>query len=137
MTNTKTTRDVSSSREDRFVRPGIPEAVTSLTDDATSAPTPVRETASDTDYSMFGYNLETNEPLLSAMQVPQELQSPLLRTTTFDDGSVAFSDFLQGGQGFGQSSDIENHYNLDPFSGFDIPFWFEQDQYWDILQNTD
>jgi hypothetical protein len=130
MTNTKTTRDVVSSREDCFVRPGIPEV-------ATSAPTPVRETASDTDYSMFGYNLETNEPLLPAGQVPQELQSPLLHTTTFDDGSATFSEFMQGGQAFSQSSDIGNLYNLDPFSGFDIPFWFEQDQYWDILQTTD
>jgi hypothetical protein len=24
--------------------------------------------------------------------------------------------------------------SLDPFSGFDIPFWFEQDQHWDVLQ---
>ena len=23
---------------------------------------------------------------------------------------------------------------LDPFSGFDIPFWFDQDQYWDFSQ---
>jgi hypothetical protein len=23
---------------------------------------------------------------------------------------------------------------LDPFSGFDIPFWFEQDQHWELLQ---
>lgn len=24
---------------------------------------------------------------------------------------------------------------LDPFSGFDIPFWFEQDQHWDVFQD--
>ena len=24
--------------------------------------------------------------------------------------------------------------SLDPFSGFDIPFWFEQDQHWDFLR---
>jgi hypothetical protein len=137
MTNTTTTRDAVPSREDRFVRSGIPETVTASTDDATSAPAPVRETVSNTDYSMFGYNPETNRPLLPAEQVPHGLQPPLLHTTTFDDGSAAFSEFMQGGQGFGQSIDLGNLCNLDPFSGFDIPFWFEQDQYWDILQTTD
>jgi hypothetical protein len=31
---------------------------------------------------------------------------------------------------YGVPGDINS---LDPFSGFDIPFWFEQDQHWDIL----
>jgi hypothetical protein len=137
MTNTPTARVAVPSHEDRYMHSEIPEVVPSASHDATDAPVPERETVSNADYSMVGYNQRTNEPLLPTGPVLQGLQPSTLNSTTFDSGSAAFSDFMQGGQGLGQSSDPGNPLNLDPFSGFDIPFWFEQDQYWDILQNSD
>jgi hypothetical protein len=45
--------------------------------------------------------------------------------------STTFSNVMQTQQDNNQGYlDI-----LDPFNGFDIPFWFEQDQHWDVFQN--
>jgi hypothetical protein len=42
--------------------------------------------------------------------------------------------FTASNQPFSHAAMLGGHGNLDPFSGFDIPFWFEQDQHWDMLQ---
>ncbi|KAJ4371457.1 hypothetical protein N0V83_004674 [Neocucurbitaria cava] len=34
----------------------------------------------------------------------------------------------------GQNGVFGEDHSLDPFSGFDIPFWFEQEQHWDMLR---
>lgn len=55
--------------------------------------------------------------------------------STQDVNNIASSDFLNTQD----SSEPCNYYGmysgLDPFSGFDIPFWFEQDQHCDIFQD--
>jgi hypothetical protein len=48
---------------------------------------------------------------------------------------ATFSNIMQGSQMFNQNTEAASFGTLDPFSGFDIPFWFEQDQHWDFFQD--
>jgi hypothetical protein len=46
----------------------------------------------------------------------------------------SFNNVIQGQQS--QQETNQGYLDiLDPFNGFDIPFWFEQDQHWDVFQN--
>jgi hypothetical protein len=53
---------------------------------------------------------------------------------SYGHDSSTFDNIMQGQQSQQESNqgylDI-----LDPFNGFDIPFWFEQDQHWNVFQN--
>jgi hypothetical protein len=57
--------------------------------------------------------------------------------SALDNSNVLFRDFLHDSPGPGQDDNLEAFDVLDPFSGFDIPFWFEEDQDWNIFQNLD
>jgi hypothetical protein len=54
--------------------------------------------------------------------------------SAYNSGNVLFDSFLFDNTALGQDG---NPGALDPFSRFDIPFWFEEDQYWNIFQNLD
>ena len=56
-------------------------------------------------------------------------------TAFFDDNFAALNTVLQSGLPFDQGHGPIPPDGLDPFSEFDIPFWFEQDQEWDIFQD--
>jgi hypothetical protein len=45
-----------------------------------------------------------------------------------------WSDFIASNGPFVQDAISAEQNSLDPFFGFDIPFWFEEEQYWDMLQ---
>jgi hypothetical protein len=45
-----------------------------------------------------------------------------------------WNDFIVSNGPYGQDAMFGEHNSLDPFSGFDIPFWFEEEQHWDMLQ---
>jgi hypothetical protein len=55
----------------------------------------------------------------------------------FGDSNMPLNDILDSGLALGQPNDPGTFDALDPFSGFDIPFWFEQDQYWNVFQDFD
>lgn len=46
-----------------------------------------------------------------------------------------WNEFMQTGTTFDQSMAIAGGEGLDPFSGFDIPFWLGQDQYWGMIND--
>ncbi|KAJ8118776.1 hypothetical protein OPT61_g319 [Boeremia exigua] len=53
----------------------------------------------------------------------------------FDFGSSEWSDFLQANETLDASAPLPQVDGLDPYIGFDIPFWLGQDQYWDMLHD--
>lgn len=56
-------------------------------------------------------------------------------TPVFDFGSSDWSGFLQTSDTFEASAQLPQVDNMDPYIGFDIPFWLGQDQYWDMLHD--
>ncbi|KAG9187412.1 hypothetical protein G6011_05283 [Alternaria panax] len=56
--------------------------------------------------------------------------NPTMGTTGLGENDSYWDVFL-GAEGADASS-LEYSSGLDPFSGFDIPFWFDQDQHWDF-----
>ncbi|KAH7083352.1 fungal-specific transcription factor domain-containing protein [Paraphoma chrysanthemicola] len=55
-------------------------------------------------------------------------------TADENDGDM-FHAFMNENYVFEQDLNAGLAQNPDPFSGFDIPFWFDQDQHWDIFQD--
>lgn len=56
-------------------------------------------------------------------------------TPVFDFGSSEWSDFIQANETLDASAPLPQEGSMDPYIGFDIPFWLGQDQYWDILHD--
>ena len=53
-----------------------------------------------------------------------------------NDGDSQWNEFMHDtGATFDQSMAIAGGEGLDPFSGFDIPFWLGQDQYWGMVND--
>jgi fermentation-respiration switch protein FrsA (DUF1100 family) len=97
-----------------------------------------RDQAGITEYGLFGIDSSANlnNPHSGQSQAPYYTA---LRPQDFmaDDSNTQLNEILGGGLPAGQSSDQGAFDALDPFSGFDIPFWFEQDQNWNIFQDFD
>jgi hypothetical protein len=96
------------------------------------------------DYGLFGINQTLGHDPNQARMVSREtgLQdsstaASLPQNATFDIDFANFSNVMQAPQISSQNNGSRYADMLDPFSGYDIPFWFEQDQYWDIFQNFD
>jgi len=53
----------------------------------------------------------------------------------FDFGSSEWSEFLQANNTLDASAPLPQADGMDPYIGFDIPFWLGQDQYWDMLHD--
>jgi hypothetical protein len=45
-----------------------------------------------------------------------------------------WDDFIAGHGPYVQHTTLGEHNNQDPFLGFDIPFWFEEENHWDMLR---
>jgi len=58
-----------------------------------------------------------------------------ISTPIFDFGSSEWSDFIQANEGLDSSVPLPQVDGMDPYIGFDIPFWLGQDQYWDMLHD--
>lgn len=56
-----------------------------------------------------------------------------INTPIFDFGDSEWSDYLQANELFDANAPLSQLDAVDPYIGFDIPFWLGQDQYWDIL----
>ncbi|KAH7383336.1 fungal-specific transcription factor domain-containing protein [Pyrenochaeta sp. MPI-SDFR-AT-0127] len=54
-------------------------------------------------------------------------------TLAFGLGNSNWNNFMNANGSLAQNTAHGDHNNPDPFSGFDIPFWFEQEQHWDML----
>jgi hypothetical protein len=55
----------------------------------------------------------------------------LNHNTTLSSGHDSYWNFFLGTEAADASSSGYSN-GLDPFSGFDIPFWFDQEQHWDF-----
>jgi hypothetical protein len=96
------------------------------------------------DYGLFGINQTLEQTLSQAPMASRDVQlqhTPgtvsLSHNATVDIDFASFSNTMQAEQISSQNNGFRYANMLDPFSGYDIPFWFEQDQYWDIFQNFD
>ena len=58
-----------------------------------------------------------------------------INTPVFDFGSSEWSDFIQASETFDSSASLPQADSMDPYIGFDIPFWLGQDQYWDMVHD--
>jgi hypothetical protein len=56
-------------------------------------------------------------------------------TPVFDFGNSEWIDFMQASDTCDSSIPLPQANSVDPYIGFDIPFWLGQDQYQDILQD--
>ncbi|KAF3006458.1 hypothetical protein E8E13_003116 [Curvularia kusanoi] len=68
----------------------------------------------------------------------QTSEVPLGNTNTpvFNFGNPEWSDFLQANETLDSNAQLPPQLdNMDPYVGFDIPFWLGQDQYWDMLHD--
>jgi hypothetical protein len=74
---------------------------------------------------------ETPHPSNIASAMPyQNINTPL-----FDFGNSEWTDFMQANDAFDSSISLPHKDSVDPYIGFDIPFWLGQDQYQNMLQD--
>lgn len=62
-------------------------------------------------------------------------QHQIINTPVFDFGNPEWSDFIQANETLNSSAPLPQASSMDPYIGFDIPFWLGQDQYWDMLHD--
>lgn len=58
-----------------------------------------------------------------------------VNTPVFDFGNSEWSDYLQANELLDSNMSLPQLDSVDPYVGFDIPFWLGQDQYWDMLHD--
>lgn len=58
-----------------------------------------------------------------------------INTPVFDFGSSEWNDFLQASETLDPIIPLPQGDGMDPYIGFDIPFWLGQDQYQDMLHD--
>ncbi|OAL06411.1 hypothetical protein IQ06DRAFT_78932 [Phaeosphaeriaceae sp. SRC1lsM3a] len=88
----------------------------------------------DAEYGLLGIEQPDGvSSIVADENVHSEQQS--VPNITLATGPASSNDVFSGYQLPGEERDIINFDALDPFSGFDIPFWLEQDQNWDIFQD--
>lgn len=63
------------------------------------------------------------------------LTYPASNTPVFNFSNSEWSDFVQANETLDSDATLPQVDGLDPYVGFDIPFWLGQDQYWDMLHD--
>jgi hypothetical protein len=61
------------------------------------------------------------------------VNNPQSDFTGFDLGNTEWNTFMQAGGNDGLGPTLYAGDTVDPYAGFDIPFWLGQDQYWDMI----
>jgi hypothetical protein len=90
------------------------------------------------DYGLFGISQPLEQEPNKPRVVNRDMQLQDTPTATFLSQNTTFGhDAMHLQQINSENSGSRYADMVDPFSGYDIPFWFEQDQYWDIFQNFD
>lgn len=80
-----------------------------------------------------GVNLITVPENAQSFDVGSAMPHQAMNTPVFDFGNSEWTDFMQASDTFDSSMPIPQADSMDPYIGFDIPFWFGQDQYQDML----
>lgn len=74
---------------------------------------------------------ENAQPLDNTLSLPhQSISTPI-----FGFGSSEWNEFIQAHENLDLSAQLPQANGMDPYIGFDIPFWLGQDQYWDMLHD--
>lgn len=132
----KTLANAYGNDPGREERPARVQSTT--TEQAITTSQDTQDQASNPGYGLFDIDssANSNHPHSGQSQAPHYTA---FRTQDFtaDENNIQLNDILSGGLAAGQPSDQRAFDALDPFSGFDIPFWFEQDQNWNIFQDFD
>ncbi|KAH7125226.1 fungal-specific transcription factor domain-containing protein [Dendryphion nanum] len=84
--------------------------------------------------------VNSKEPILSESPNGSGPSLHPHNTVTLDQSetnaeAAQWNDFMRTGATFDQSMTLGGGEGLDPFSGFDIPFWLGQDQYWGMVND--
>jgi hypothetical protein len=74
---------------------------------------------------------ERNQMYVNASAIPTN--DPASDFTGFDLGSTEWNNFMQASGNGGLGPTLYAGDTMDPYTGFDIPFWLGQDQYWDMI----
>ena len=86
--------------------------------------------------SNVNYQVESAPHLAgNAQPLDAPLNSNNLNAPVFDFGTSEWSDFLQTNPSLAPNTQLQSLDNIDPYIGFDIPFWLGQDQYFDMLHD--
>lgn len=81
---------------------------------------------------------------MNAVPAPENVQSFNIASTmshqsmsggVFDFGNSEWTDVMQASDAFDSSIALQQADSVDPYIGFDIPFWLGQDQYQEMLQD--
>jgi hypothetical protein len=108
---------------------GLPQEAIASNDTQTAAIAPT--VSSNTNHQAEG--------ALHSAGNAQPLDAPLNNNTinapVFDFGTSEWSDFLQANNSLAPNTQLPSLDSIDPYIGFDIPFWLGQDQYFDMLHD--
>jgi hypothetical protein len=72
---------------------------------------------------------------VQSFENPPSVSYNNINTPVFDFGSLEWSDFIQANDNIDPSTTFPHAEGMDPYIGFDIPFWLGQDQFWDMLHD--
>lgn len=97
----------------------------------------------DPRYGLAGISQPEQGYPFGAFRTAEDMQ---LHSSSLDDWRQQDDPYMYVSDNASFSSFLDSHLEsqgdntgyldvLDPFSGFDIPFWFEQDQHWDVFQD--
>ncbi|KAH7396899.1 fungal-specific transcription factor domain-containing protein [Phaeosphaeria sp. MPI-PUGE-AT-0046c] len=102
--------------------------------DAESAFQDIPRVNDNAEYSLLGIEqpIEQIPNKLRGSTSPERQSAP---NTAFGIDTTSVDNAFIGDQVRGEEYNLTNFDALDPFSGYDIPFWLEQDQDWDIFQD--
>jgi hypothetical protein len=107
---------------------GLPQEAIASNDTQTAAIAPTA--SSNANYQVEGALHSGN-----AQQLDAPLNSNNTHAPVFDFGTSEWSDFLQANHSLAPNTQLPPLDTIDPYIGFDIPFWLGQDQYFDMLHD--
>jgi hypothetical protein len=107
---------------------GLPQEAIASNDTQTAAIAPTA--SSNANYQAEGALHSGN-----AQQLDAPLNSNNTHAPVFDFGTSEWSDFLQANHSLAPNTQLPPLDTIDPYIGFDIPFWLGQDQYFDMLHD--
>jgi hypothetical protein len=118
----------------------LPNLVPGALDSVIYAPEALHATFDNSDYGLLGIGQDGRSYLDTMTRSNEDTQPQTWTANESRQQDIAYnnvaspSSFLPGHL-VDPGNDPGYLDILDPFSGFDIPFWFEQDQHWDLFQN--
>lgn len=80
-------------------------------------------------------NVNTISGNSKSFNIASDVPYQNINTPVFDFGNPEWNDLFQASETLDPSISLPQGDGMDPYIGFDIPFWLGQDQYQDMLQD--